>query len=322
MLSGVTVNDWLPGPLASQLVDRLGQPVTDVQPASGTFASDFAAVLTLKDASTVFVKASSDRARRADYEVESLIGGCLPTGLFTPKLRGWLTRGRWIVLWFDAVSGAPPVQPWQSQATDAVVAALSQHAVRLTPSPVPLLRTMSDMIAETGAFTVWNDLLAGRPRAVTKSDLDSWALSNLEQLAELEARWPIAVAGETLCHFDPRADNFLIDRDGRAWVVDWSRGCVGARWVDIATLAVTLAADGYDAERILERGTDRTSVDPNAVNAHLAALAGYWSNAIRRPRAGRDRSLLDYQQRSAAGALAWLQHRLEASTGLHGGEWG
>jgi hypothetical protein len=267
-------------------------------------------VLTLADSSSVFVKASGDPARRADYEVEASIGACLPDGLFTPKLQGWLTHDRWIVLWFDAVNGAPPTQPWQADAVDAVLAGLRHNAGRLTPSPVPSLRTIPDMVAGTGIFSVWRDLMAGRPRALAKSDMDPWTLRNLRRLAQWEGRWADAVAGDTLCHFDPRADNFLIDHSGHAWAVDWSRGCVGAQWIDIATYAVTLAADGYDAERIFSRNTDSNTVSPDALNVHLAALAGYWNNAIHQPQGTKTQSLVDYQQRSAKGSLAWLRQRV------------
>lgn len=300
----------LPEPVAVRLIEQLGQPIAGVQYAEGTFAADFAAVLTLADSSTVFAKASSDPERRADYEAEAWIGESLPSGLSTPAFRGSFRQDRWIVLWFDAVRGSHPVQPWAPAAVDAVVAAIKQNVRLLTPCPVPSLRTIPKMVAGARIFTVWRDLLAGRSRALAVEDLDRWTLEHLPQLALREARWADAVAGDTLCHFDPRADNFIIDRTADAcWVLDWSRGCVSAHWVDLATFAVTLAGDGYDAEQIFTRGVDRDGIDADDVNAHLAALAGYWNNAIREPQRNKPHGLIDYQQRSAAGSLAWLQHR-------------
>jgi hypothetical protein len=307
----VSLDDWLPEGVAGRLVELLGQAVVGVRVADGTFASDFAAVLTLADSSAVFVKASRDPERRSDYEVEASIGESLPVGLATPALRGWFCQDQWIVLWFDAVSGSQPAQPWTPGDVEAVGAAIRRHAAQLTPCPVPSLRTIPEMVAGAHLFTVWGDLLAGRPRALAVADLDPWTLEHLPQLARWEARWADAVAGNTLCHFDPRADNFLIDRAGKAcWVVDWSRGCAGARWVDLATIAVTLAADGYDAEQIFNGGFDHGEVDADDVNAHLAALAGYWNNAVRQPRGNRTTELIDYQRRSAAGSLAWLRQRI------------
>lgn len=309
MLTSVSLDDRLPDVLTTRLIEQLGQPITGVQPAAGTFAADFAAVLTLTDSSTLFVKASSEPTRRADYRTEAIIGSFLPAGLFTPTLQGWFEHEQWIVLWFEAVDGVSPVQPWSPTAAEAVLAALRQRAELLSPCPVPSLRTIPDMVAGAGIFTVWRDLQDGRPRALTRAGLDPWAARNLSQLARWEARWGQAVTGDTLCHFDPRADNYLIDQSGRAWTLDWSRGCVGASWIDLATFAVTLAADGYDAEQIFKRNTDSTGIDPDDVNAHLAALAGYWCNAIHQPRGSRTDSLLSYQRRSAAGALAWLRRR-------------
>lgn len=307
-LARVDLDGLLPEPVVVRLVERLGQPIAGVQHAEGTFASDFAAVLTLADSSTVFAKASCDPDRRADYETEASIGESLPTGLSTPRFRGSLRQDRWIVLWFDAVSGSHPVQPWAPTVVDAVVAAIKQNSRMLTPCPVPSLRTIPEMVASAGIFTVWRDLLAGRPRALAVGDLDQWTLEHLPQLARWEARWAHAVAGDTLCHFDPRADNFIIDRtSGACWVLDWSRGSVGAHWVDLVTFAVTLAGDGYDAEQVFTRAGG--GVDADDVNAHLAVLAGYWNNAVHQPQGSKTSGLIDYQQRSAAGSLAWLRQR-------------
>ncbi len=95
--------------------------------------------------------------------------------------------------------------------------------------------------------------------------------------------------------------------------MDWSRGCLGAHWVDLATFVLTLAGDGYNAEELFNQHAITRGVDSDKVNAHLASVAGYWNNAIREPRAGRPAALLDYQQRSAIGSLAWLRSRIETA---------
>lgn len=69
------------------------------------------------------------------------------------------------VLWFDAVDGALPAQRWTAPAVEAVLASIERRARLLTPCPVPSLRTIPEMVADKAdAFTVWGDLLAGRPR--------------------------------------------------------------------------------------------------------------------------------------------------------------
>ena len=46
------------------------------------------------------------------------------------------------------------------------------------------------------------------------------------------------VGGDRLVHVDLRADNVLIDRDGRAVIVDWPWAAHGASWFDALTLLV------------------------------------------------------------------------------------
>ena len=56
--------------------------------------------------------------------------------------------------------------------------------------------------------------------------LDDWSRRHLAELVELEAR-VAAVAGETLLHFDIRADNLLLT-DEEVYFVDWPHAHVGA----------------------------------------------------------------------------------------------
>lgn len=308
------LDEWLPGPVVDRFEDELHVPIVSIHPAAGTYAADFAATLTLADSSTVFVKASTNRVHRVDYEKEAFIAAHLPSGLPTPAIRGWFTYGTWILLWFDAIDGVLPLQPWAPEAVEAVLDTIERRARLLTPCPVPSLPTIAEMIAgNVAAFAVWQDLAVGRPRALSVEKLGSWTRENLDRLADYEAHWAEAVAGESLCHFDPRADNYLIDSDGCAWTVDWSRGCRGAPWVDLATFVLTLAADGYDPEQISNQSAIR-GVDSDDVNRHLAAVAGYWNNAVCETRPDRSEGLLDYQQRSATGALTWLRSRMETTT--------
>ncbi|WP_369067068.1 hypothetical protein [Kocuria carniphila] len=79
----------------------------------------------------------------------------------------------------------------------------------------------------------------------------------------------------------------------------------------MATFILTLAGDRYDAERIFHQTVISDGAVFDDLNAHLAAIAGYWSNAICEATLDRPAGLLDYQQRSATGALAWLRSRIE-----------
>ncbi|MEU4806140.1 phosphotransferase [Actinosynnema sp. NPDC023587] len=274
--------ETLPRHLTAELERRLGRTVAAVHPAPGVYASDFAAVLTLAGASAVFVKATRHR-HRADYRTEAAVASALPRELATPRLRCWFERAGWIVLCFDAVAGAPPAQPWRPGNVAAVLASLAHRARLLTPSPLRALRGLPELMAGTGRFTVWRDLAAGRPRALSPDRPTPWQADHLHHLAEREARRASAVAGTSLLHFDPRADNYLIDAAGRARVVDWSRACLGAPWVDLATFLPSAATDGHDPERLFATHPAGADVPPDDLDAYLAALAGHWADVVHRP---------------------------------------
>lgn len=297
----------LPGELVAVLERELGRTPVAASAAAGTYASDAAAVVVLDDGEEVFVKASRDPERRTDYETEAHLGAHLPAGLATPRLRGWTVDGDWVVLWLDALHAHLAAQPWTAAGVAAVVAAVERRVELLTPSPVAPLRSVAQMVGP--AFTVWGDLAAGRPRALAVDDLDAWSREHLDELAALEASWPALSEGRTLCHFDPRTDNFLVDDDGTVWTVDWSRGCLGAPWVDLVTFLVTAAGDGHGAERLFCASPLSAEADDRAVDAHLAALAGYWTEARHRAAPDWDPELMDYQRRSLAGSLRWLRER-------------
>ncbi|TNM70263.1 hypothetical protein FHN55_00845 [Streptomyces sp. NP160] len=298
----------LPAALVAVLGRELGRSPVAVTAAAGVYASEVAGVVVLDDGEEVFVKASRDPERRHDHETEARIGALLPAGLATPRLRGWAVDGAWVVLWFDALHAHLAAQPWTAHSVGAVVAAIERRTRLLTPSPVAPLRSVRGMVGP--AFTVWGDLAAGRARALVVDDLDAWSRDHLDELASLEASWPAASSGEVLCHFDPRTDNYLLDDDtGAVWTIDWSRGCLAAPWVDLVTFLVTAKGDGHDAAALFAASPLSTGADDGAVDAHLAVLAGYWTEAAFRAAPGWDPALLDYQRRSLAGSVSWLQER-------------
>ena len=76
----------------------------------------------------------------------------------------------------------------------------------------------------------------------------------LPTLAELEAQAPGAAQGDTLLHFDTRADNLLLTPDRRS---TWSTGRTlgsGRPWVDVVFFAPSVAMQGGPApEELLAR---------------------------------------------------------------------
>ena len=108
-------------------------------------------------------------------------------------------------------------------------------------------------------------------------------MSNLDRLAELESTWSEPAAGDTLLHTDLRPDNMLRDRDGAVWVIDWAWSCRGAAWIELVSLAPSVAARGVDPDQILAAHSSTRDVDPAAIDAFICALVGYWEHNSRLP---------------------------------------
>ncbi len=75
----------------------------------------------------------------------------------------------------------------------------------------------------------------------------------------------------------------LRDRDGAVWVIDWAWSCRGAAWIELVSLAPSVAARGVDPDPILAAHSSTRDVDPAAIDAFICALVGYWEHNSRLP---------------------------------------
>ena len=94
----------------------------------------------------------------------------------------------------------------------------------------------------------------------------------IEPLAELEAGWCAATAGESVLHNDLRADNVLIDVDGTAAICDWNWATLGPSWFDLTVLLADAGTDGHDVSTLLARHPAATGADPEQVDSALETL--------------------------------------------------
>ena len=133
-------------------------------------------------------------------------------------------------------------------------------------------------------------------------------MRHLERLAALETGAVAAVAGDTLLHFDTRADNLILAPD-RVYVVDWPQACVGAAWVDLTGLAPSVAMQGGPQPEELLAGYPARSAPADAVTAVVAAIAGYFTwGALQPPPPGLP-TLRAFQAAQGVAARAWLAQR-------------
>lgn len=221
-----------PPPLRGRLEELLGGPVDATRSCAGGFSPSSAEVLTAASGREVFVKAVRDRDNPGSRQLnrgEAAVLAELPAALPVPALVDSFTEGEWFVLVTEAVPGDLPAQPWVPEQLDQVLAALDALQAGSTPCPVGGLRTVPEVL---GPDLLGFERVAEDP----PSDLDPWLGAHLEVLRAAARRGIEALAGDTLCHSDVRADNLLVTEGGAVSLVDWAHASRGSRIADALQL--------------------------------------------------------------------------------------
>jgi aminoglycoside phosphotransferase (APT) family kinase protein len=237
---------------------------------------------------------------------EARVAAALPAEAPVPRLLWSYDEGDggWVALVFEDVEGRQPAQPWRADELARVVDALVALSATLTPSPLPVGVVQS--AGESGVVLGrwWRRLREERP-----AGLDEWSVRHLDALAELEAEAPAAVAGDTLLHFDLRADNLLLTPD-QVVVVDWPHARVGAAWVDPVFAAPSVAMQGGPhPEAFLAQFPTARAAAPEHMTAAVATMAGFFTwHALQPPPPGLP-TLRAFQAAQGAVSREWLAHR-------------
>jgi hypothetical protein len=281
----------LPPSLREAISERLGGPVVAARSAGGGFTRAFAASLTTKNGFRAFIKAAPFRDPISQsYAQESSITTTLPVVVAAPRPRWTMTHSDYFVLCLDYVDGAVPSLPWNPAELESAVEAWNTAARALATPPFPGLPRLSDIVQSE--MSVWTSGLLRD--------------AHLNELVQLEQLLPHAVAGDGMLHGDLRIDNVLIDRDGKAWICDWTWPCLGAPWFDTLRLLVTAYASYASSAEV-----DRFLADAPAegIDAALAGLAGYWLGRAAGPPSSASPHSRQHQTYSGRAALAWLADR-------------
>jgi Ser/Thr protein kinase RdoA (MazF antagonist) len=150
----------------------------------------------------------------------------------------------------------------------------------------------------------WKLLQQQRP-----DGLDDWSLRHLDKLVALDETASHAGAGETLLHFDIRADNLLLTPE-RVWFVDWPHACVGAAWVDLVGFAPSVTMQGGPTpELLLRRHPGYRDTDPDAITSVVAAIAGYFTHRALQPAPPGLPTVRAFQAAQGVVARRWLAER-------------
>ncbi|MGL5809544.1 MAG: phosphotransferase family protein [Nocardioides sp.] len=260
---------FLPPGLRAAIEEHLGAPVVEAHSQDSGFTPGFASVLTCADRSRHFVKAASVKSQRAfadAYREEARILAGLPVGVPAPRLR-WTVDDpelAWVAIGIEYVDGTSPARPWRDEDLAATLDALERVAAALTPSPEPLrLNPIEVEFAEWPSY--WEHIAATRPHLIHLDDAAALAEAHTE-----------ATLGAGVVHTDVRADNVMLDRDGKAWLVDWNFPVTGAGWLDTAFTLIGPRGDGLDVEHLLATRPLTRDVPGEHVDRVLALLVGYF----------------------------------------------
>ena len=307
MVDGGVRIGWsdVPPHVQNAVEEILGSPVLRAVSQPGGFSPGTADRVALADGRRAFVKAAGRVLNPQTPDIhrqEVAVMRTLPAAVPAPRLLGAFDDGDWVALVLTDVDGRHPDAPWNPTELDRVLAAMTGLSLSLTPSPIGDVGTVwSTQAAE---LTAWPRIAAAPP-----DDLDPWAVRHLERLVDAAAGTEEAVAGDTLVHLDIRADNLLLTDDAVIFV-DWPWACLGAVWTDLALFLCSVATlGGRDPEEISRSHPLLDDVDPGALTAVVAALAGYWTEACRAPESPGLPTVREFQRRSGLATLRWLERR-------------
>jgi hypothetical protein len=300
--------DWseLPRHVVAALESALEADIVAVETQPGGFSPGIAARVMLADGRRAFVKAVAHEPNPTSpdfHRREARIVGAMPATAPVPRLLWTLDEGAegWVVLALEDVEGREPLQPWRPDELERVLGAVNELCTALTPSPVDAGSAGAALETQINS---WH-LAAAEPLA----GLDDWSRRHLHKLVELERAIADAVAGETLLHFDLRADNILLARD-RVYFVDWPHASVGVAWLDAVAFAPSVAMQGGpDPEALLRRWPTAAKADPEAVTTAVASVAGFFTYRSLLPPPPGLPTLRAFQAAQGEVARKWLAQR-------------
>jgi aminoglycoside phosphotransferase (APT) family kinase protein len=235
---------------------------------------------------------------------EAALSAQLPMSSLLPALRATYDDGEWVALLFDEVDGRLPRLPWDDAELRRVVTAIEELHEVMTPCPVAHVPTMARRLE--AEMSGWRTIAAGLGTDVA---LDDWARRHVGRLAALESQWAAAAGGDTLLHGDIRVDNLLVTRDNVVFV-DWANAGRGAPMFDIVAWAPTVVMQGGPApEQLLAACPATARAEPDAVDAVVAAIAGYFVFQAAQPPPPGLPTVRAFQAAQGDVTLAWLRER-------------
>lgn len=295
--------EQLPPEVHDAVAQILGSPVRTADSQPGGFSPGSADRVVTGDGRRAFVKAVSTAQNplspglhRREGEVLDALQRTPGGAGVAPRLLGVHDDGDWVALVVEDVAGRHPL-PWTDEGLSATLTALRAVAEVEAPQDWEGLETsLADEMA------CWQDVVDDRPE-----DLDPWLAERLDELHDLATRTLPRLAGDRVAHTDVRADNLLLQADGRVRLVDWPWATRGAAWADAAMLLVNVRwAGDLDVRPHLPAVHD-LGAEPEDVVGLVAGLTGFCTHAARRPAAPGLPTLRAFQAEQARAGTSLLR---------------
>lgn len=299
----------VPATVRRDMDELLGSPVVATGGVVGGFSPGPAVRADLADGRTVFIKAAGTALNPhspAMHRREGVVLGALPADVPAPRLLGVVDDGDWVALAIEWVEGRMPAARDPDDVA-RLLAVLDRSAGATAGIAVPGLLPFAEAHRNLGGHWI-------RLAADPLPGLDAWSRRHLDRLAELDALAPAAAAGTHLVHVDTRTDNVLLAESGPPGdvLVDWPGASLGAPWIDLVGLLPALHLDGGPppADVLAAHPLGRRA-DPDAIDAFLAALTGYFIRQSLLPPPPGLPTLRPFQAAQGKVARTWLAGRLQ-----------
>ncbi len=295
----------VPTPIRNRVEEQLGARILTASNVDGGFSPGPAARCELSDGRAVFVKAaglSLNPISPSMHRREAQVLAAMPPDVPAPRLIGIVDDGDWVALATEWIDGRMPTAP------------LAGDDVRRLLRIVDRLGHIEGH-ASLQPCSVAHAKLFGHWRRLAEDPLpglDDWSLDHLARLVGLEAGVDQAVDGDRLMHVDLRTDNVIFANAGEEHdvIVDWPYACLGAPWADLVCLLPSLELDGGPScEEVFANQRLSAAADPDAVNALVAAIAGYLTRMSLLPPPPGLPTLRPFQAAQATVTRRWLAER-------------
>lgn len=308
----------LPRAVQQTIALRLAAPVRRGARVWGGYAPTPTYRLLLADGRRAFVKLTgpqenefSRHALRRERRIYGRLGALLAH--WAPACYGEFELGEWQGLLLEDL-GPKSVPPWTPAIARGVAADFAAYHAAVRGAALP------DWVPGPGRYLgnmalAWSGLLA----RVELSDVAALAgPRRLEAAAWLEAYAPALDRaartlpeqdGPVLLHGDLRSDN--LRWNGRLRMFDWPHAGLGPPEFDLAGLAQSVTVDGGPpAEQVIAWYAEHGAVREAALDAAVAALAGFFADAAWREAVPGLPRLRPFQQAQLRVTLAWAAGRL------------